>query len=812
VKHTYRWALASAVALLVPATLFVSAVAAQAATTVTIDGAGAGRTFDGIGAVSGGGGNSRLLMDYPEPYRSQVLDYLFTPNYGAALQILKVEIGGDMNSTDGAEPSIMHTAGDPNSAASFDRGYEWWLMEQAKARNPDIKLAALSWGAPGWIGNGNFWSSDMISYIVRWIRGAKTFHNLTIDYIGGWNENGYDKSWFENLRSALNSNGLGTVKIVGADGDWGVVNDLAADPTFRSAIDIVGSHYPCEGGDGGSANSCATTSTAQGIGKPLWASENGSLDLNGGAPALIRSINLGYVDGRMTSYLNWPLVAALPPGLPFETTGLIVADQPWSGAYRYGRSLWATAQVTQFAKPGWSFIDRSSGLLGGNRANGSFVTLRAPDRSAYSTVIETTRATGSQTFTATVTGGLPTSTVHVWSTDLGSSSASSWLVRGADITPSGGQFSLTLQPNRVYTITTTTGQGKGSASGPGGSSFGLPYRDTFDSTPVNHEARYLADEDGSFEVTGCGGGRGGRCVRQMAAQTPIYWHGHAGYPWTILGDTSWQNYTVSADVLFEQSGSSASLLGRYSGRDYWEIGHIGAYYLRVTDGGNWSILRNTTGGAMSTLASGNRPPLGTNSWHSLALTMQGSTLTAAIDGQTVGSAGDSSYAAGPAGLAVGAVDLGWRNVQFDNLSVSPGQPNQRYKLLNRNSGKALAVNGGSPDDGATILQWSDNGTASQQWQLVPSGGYTVLVNVGSGKVLDVPGFSNTGGTQLIQWTSNGGTNQQWTLTPVGGFYTLTNRNSGLLADVTGASPDDGAAVIQWPANNGANQQWQLIAL
>src|SRR5688572_8320456 len=77
---------------------------AQAATTTTIDGNAPGRIFDGVGAISGGGGNSRLLFDYPEPQRSQILDYLFKPATGAAMQILKVEVGGDTNSTSGAEP------------------------------------------------------------------------------------------------------------------------------------------------------------------------------------------------------------------------------------------------------------------------------------------------------------------------------------------------------------------------------------------------------------------------------------------------------------------------------------------------------------------------------------------------------------------------------------------------------------------------------------------------------------------------------------------------------------------------------------
>uniref|UniRef100_A0A8C8VMM6 Glycosyl hydrolase family 59 catalytic domain-containing protein n=1 Tax=Pelusios castaneus TaxID=367368 RepID=A0A8C8VMM6_9SAUR len=70
------------------------------------DSGGLGLEFDGIGALSGGGATSRLLVNYPEPYRSQILDYLFLPNFGASLHILKVEIGGDGQSTG------MHSWGD----------------------------------------------------------------------------------------------------------------------------------------------------------------------------------------------------------------------------------------------------------------------------------------------------------------------------------------------------------------------------------------------------------------------------------------------------------------------------------------------------------------------------------------------------------------------------------------------------------------------------------------------------------------------------------------------------------------------------
>ncbi len=89
-----------------------------------------------------------------------------------------------------------------------------------------------------------------------------------------------------------------------------------------------------DGGDGGDATSCSTTANARATGKPMWASENGSQDQSSGTPALIRSITRGYLDATMTAYLNWPLIAAITPNLPYATVGLMTAGQPWSGQYR----------------------------------------------------------------------------------------------------------------------------------------------------------------------------------------------------------------------------------------------------------------------------------------------------------------------------------------------------------------------------------------------------------------------------------------------------------------------------------------------
>jgi hypothetical protein len=46
---------------------------------IQLDPSSPGRVFEGIGAVSAGA-STRLLPDYPEPQRAQILDFLFKPN------------------------------------------------------------------------------------------------------------------------------------------------------------------------------------------------------------------------------------------------------------------------------------------------------------------------------------------------------------------------------------------------------------------------------------------------------------------------------------------------------------------------------------------------------------------------------------------------------------------------------------------------------------------------------------------------------------------------------------------------------------
>ena len=67
----------------------VLAAAALAQSSITLDFTKPGQAYEGIGALSGGGGVTRLLIDYPENLRADIWDALFKPNAGASLQIIK---------------------------------------------------------------------------------------------------------------------------------------------------------------------------------------------------------------------------------------------------------------------------------------------------------------------------------------------------------------------------------------------------------------------------------------------------------------------------------------------------------------------------------------------------------------------------------------------------------------------------------------------------------------------------------------------------------------------------------------------------
>jgi len=89
-------------------------------------------------------------MAYEEDARNAILDWMFKPDYAGSLDILKVEIGADDQTTDGCEACHMRSPTEVNCS----RGYEWPLMMEAVKRNANITLYGLPWGFAGWLGFG----------------------------------------------------------------------------------------------------------------------------------------------------------------------------------------------------------------------------------------------------------------------------------------------------------------------------------------------------------------------------------------------------------------------------------------------------------------------------------------------------------------------------------------------------------------------------------------------------------------------------------------------------------------------------------
>ena len=106
--------------------------AAAADVSIAVNFSSLGQAYEGIGALSGGGGVTRQLIDYAPAIQAELFDALFKPNAGASLQIIKVEIGGDTQSTEGTEASHKHTKADLVRATPLPRALLVAELEDAR--------------------------------------------------------------------------------------------------------------------------------------------------------------------------------------------------------------------------------------------------------------------------------------------------------------------------------------------------------------------------------------------------------------------------------------------------------------------------------------------------------------------------------------------------------------------------------------------------------------------------------------------------------------------------------------------------------
>ncbi|XP_041070917.1 galactocerebrosidase isoform X2 [Carcharodon carcharias] len=606
-----------------------------AAVYVLDDERGLGSEFDGIGGLSGGGATSRLLVNYPEPYRSQILDYLFKPNFGASLHILKVEIGGDAQTTDGTEPSHMRYENDEN----YFRGYEWWLMKEAKKRNPNIKLIGLPWAFPGWIGCGDNWPytcpDKTAYYVASWIHGAKVYHNLDIDYVGIWNERAYNKKYIQVLRWFLDKVGLKNVGIIASDGNWGIANDMLIDPYLNGAVEIIGAHYP---GTFSSPNAKKTR-------KKLWSSEDYStVNDNVGGGCWARILNQNYINGNITSTISWNLVASYYKDLPFGQDGLMTADEPWSGHYEVQSPIWITAHTTQFTQPGWHYLK----TVGHLQKGGSYVAL-TDGKGNITIVIETMTHDHSicirpplppfDVFQQNVTFKLQGSfkrieTLKIWHSKFDFvKNSSNFFTQLSEIKLVNGSFSLQLKLDEICTITTISTGNRGSFPKPPASkSFPKQYKDDFNvAIPPFSEAPNFADQTGVFEyfVNYKDPGDHVFTLRQVITERPITWASDADQTISIIGDYNWKDLNIICDVFIEKANTGGVFIAGRVNKGGQDIRHAEGLFFWIFADGKYKVTNDLPGKIV--LASGQS---GTRAgkWHTLTLSVKDNVAYGLLNG------------------------------------------------------------------------------------------------------------------------------------------------------------------------------------
>lgn len=549
--------------------------------------------FDGIGGLSGGGATSTFLMAYEEDARNAILDWMFKPDYAGSLDILKVEIGADDQTTDGCEACHMRSPTEVNCS----RGYEWPLMMEAVKRNANITLYGLPWGFAGWLGFGTTNPYHNVTatadYVATWVECGAT-HGLNITMLGLWNE-----AWQADgrpatdpwdyalaLRKRLDSTGKSYVRIIAPDGDISsIIPALNSNSSYKAATWGLGAHYP--GGSG-------TTPAERNIGLPLWSSEDYSTysDATGAgcwARLLVQNAGWGY-----GATISWYLLGAFARGMDYDSDGVIRAEWPSSGHWEVTPMLWMTMHWTLFTEPGWSILSCPTPqctLAGG----GNYIALAAPSNAEMTIIVETFQHKTSQCIrkdpknfpeiapTQIVTIILPEELkgtaraarkeFEVFRSCTGwryPANDDDYMIKLSNIAASAaGNITFTATRDCYYTLTTVTGKKKpvlpsASTLTVRPAAFPLPFSEDFEGRTVGSEAPFFGDQEGKWETVPASGGRTGLASQQqLPASNP--WPilepqcNQHSQPISIIGDLFFESTRVSADVLIEEDGVGAGL-------------------------------------------------------------------------------------------------------------------------------------------------------------------------------------------------------------------------------------------------------------
>jgi hypothetical protein len=363
--------------------------------------------------------------------------------------------------------------------------------------------------------------------------------------------------------------------------------------------------------------------------------------------------------------------------------------------------------------------------VNGRNGTPSYMTLAAPDKRNFSTIFMNDSATA-QTYKLQATNmaytGKPS--LELWETraaDSGKPINSNYLQYLCDMpADSSGNYIITVKPWSALTATTLVNVGNAEFTAPlpvegartvldtdgtgstQNTSDKILYADDFEysgmTVPVIGAGgqlsgtedylasrggsqgaipRYTCDRNGGFEVY-LPNGSTNHVLRQQVDQSAMGLGGtwNSGNPITGVGDKRWLNYKASVDVSFEnnstQNGNNYAAIGaRQQGGGNSHTLSGTPYLLRFLFDGSWALLVDGASVASGNVVSGTGGATIAgfkatyDTWHTLALTVVDSKVTAYLDGTTLTTYTDTNP------RLSGRVDLasGYYYTRFDNLKI-----------------------------------------------------------------------------------------------------------------------------------------------
>jgi hypothetical protein len=745
-----------------------AATSAADVTEITVDGDDiaadnvAGLTFKGFGVLTANS-TSAVLMDYkseqPEKY-AELLQVLFGGEH-PIMHHVKIEMGDDRNNSTGSDVATMRTEDEP---ANVRRHPGFQLAADATKVNPDLQVSILRWNAVPWATTDD----KIYDWYKNTILAAYREYGYMVDYVNpGVNEHTADLDWSKEYAERVRTDSTGYVSddprlagfrrgeaelfhriqvVVSDEVGTGTFGDeMVADASLRDAIGASGFHYNTDDDAAGNFKRLADELDEQ-----IWNSEaqatfsNSSFRPNnntadpsvegtglggtGSSLEMANTIVKGFVNSRRTHFIYQPAIGSFYEGGQYSYKELVGARDPWSGWIHYDAGLAVLQHFSSFAVTGWEDARNEAGIwrgvpeasattaTGTNPVNGrnggpNYLTLAAPDRSDFSTVVvnDSERPRTYRITPRDLDLG-PQPSLALWETraaEDGEAFDARYKRHVRDVTADpAGTYTVTVQPYSVATVTSLDVRRDKAWTAPlpvegertvldagaaGDAARDVLWSDDFDYTDKRVRTirkgggltgrtedftgsrggdtgaipLYTWDRNGSFEAYLADDGE--RVLRQQVDRegTGVGGAWNNGEPITAVGDRRWSNYRATVDVRFERgtvSGNYAALGARSSGGETSHDLRGTPYALRLGADGAWQLTR-----LGRTVRSGTVAGAGwdAGAWHELSVQVAGHRVTGWVDGDQVFDWTDD------APILSGWVDLasGFHWTQFDNLTV-----------------------------------------------------------------------------------------------------------------------------------------------